>query len=253
MQSAFISDQGKVRRLNEDAGGVYLHPHGHLLAVVADGMGGHKAGDVASLMAVEKIQELWMDSPAILKPRDAENWLQSSIENINRDLHLFAHTNKDCEGMGTTIVAAICTEEFVTIGNVGDSRGYIVSQANKIRQVTEDHSFVNALVQSGEITKRDAEHHPRKNLLLKSLGSSGLVNPSISTITIDEGNIIILCSDGLSNKIDEVKIADTITQALPLKERASIMVDIANQNGGEDNITIAAVEYVVSKESEETR
>ncbi|MDG5470241.1 Stp1/IreP family PP2C-type Ser/Thr phosphatase [Jeotgalibacillus sp. ET6] len=253
MQSAFISDQGKVRRLNEDAGGIYLHPQGHLLAVVADGMGGHRAGDVASKMAVNKIHELWMDSPAIIKPVDAERWLQSSIENINENLHLYAKANKDCEGMGTTIVAAICTDEFVTIGNVGDSRGYIISQARKIRQVTEDHSFVNALVQSGEITKQDAEHHPRKNLLLKSLGSDGLVKPSISTITIDDGNIILLCSDGLSNKLDEIILADTITQAISLNERASKMVDIANDNGGEDNITIAAVEYIVSEESEDKK
>ncbi|MGD7043634.1 Stp1/IreP family PP2C-type Ser/Thr phosphatase [Jeotgalibacillus proteolyticus] len=253
MQSAFISDQGKVRRLNEDAGGIYLHPQGHLLAVVADGMGGHRAGDVASKMAVDKLQGLWMDSPAIIKPIDAERWLQSSIENINENLHLYAKANKDCEGMGTTIVAAICTDEFVTIGNVGDSRGYIISQASKIRQVTEDHSFVNALVQSGEITKQDAEHHPRKNLLLKSLGSDGLVKPSISTITIDDGNIILLCSDGLSNKLDETILADTITQAISLNERASKLVDIANHNGGEDNITIAAVEYIVSEESEDKK
>ncbi|PPA72100.1 Stp1/IreP family PP2C-type Ser/Thr phosphatase [Jeotgalibacillus proteolyticus] len=249
MHFAFISDQGKVRQLNEDAGGVYINPSGQLLAVVADGMGGHRAGDVASLMAVEKIEKLWATGPEISKPVEAEKWLKSSIEEINKVLYNHSIHHADCEGMGTTIVAAICTREFVTLGNVGDSRGYIVSE-QKIRQITEDHSFVNALVQSGEISKSDAEHHPRKNLLLKSLGSNGLVNPTISTITVEEGDIILLCSDGLSNKIDEQLMAAAASQTMELQQRASKLVNQANLNGGEDNITIAIVEYSSVKESE---
>lgn len=252
MQFAFVSDQGKVRRLNEDAGGVYPHPQGQILAVVADGMGGHRAGDVASSMAVEKIQNLWMDAPVMAKPTDAEKWLISSIEDINRDLHAHAIQYPDCEGMGTTIVAAICTQEFVTLGNVGDSRGYIVAE-KRIRQVTEDHSFVNALVQSGEISERDAEHHPKKNWLLKSLGSKGPIKPTISTITIDDGNIVFLCSDGMSNKITEQRLLEILSEKQTMEERARQLVAIANENGGEDNITIAMVEYLPVEESEEIK
>jgi len=250
VQFAFLSDQGKVRRLNEDAGGVYLHPKGHYLAVVADGMGGHKAGDVASTMAVNKIQQLWKEAPEITKPVEAEKWLLSSIEEINLEIHQHADENPEREGMGTTIVVAICTEEFVTLGNVGDSRGYIVAE-NHIKQVTEDHSFVNALVQSGEISKSDAEHHPRKNLLLKSLGSKGLIQPSISTITIEEDSIVLLCSDGLSNKIQEQEILDILSLSDSLELRATQLIKIANDNGGEDNITLAMVQYYAIEESEE--
>ncbi|TDL35085.1 Stp1/IreP family PP2C-type Ser/Thr phosphatase [Jeotgalibacillus sp. S-D1] len=252
MQFAFVSDQGKVRRLNEDAGGVFLHPQGHILAVVADGMGGHRAGDVASSMAVEKIENLWMAAPIISKPTDAEKWLIASIEEINHDLNVHAAQYPDCEGMGTTIVVAICTQEFVTLGNVGDSRGYIVAE-KRIRQVTEDHSFVNALVQSGEISESDAEHHPKKNWLLKSLGAKGPVKPSITTITVDHGNIVFLCSDGMSNKITEQRLMEILLDKSPMEERARQLVNIANENGGEDNITIAMVEYLPVGESEEIK
>ena len=247
---AFISDQGKVRRVNEDAGGIFLHPHGYYLVVVADGMGGHRAGEVASTMAVEKMQDLWLNAPELSRPIDAEEWLLSSIEKINKELYEHAEQHIDCEGMGTTIVVAICTQDFITLGNVGDSRGYIFFE-DRTRQITEDHSFVNALVQSGEISKQDAEHHPKKNLLLKSLGSKGQIKPNIYTITIEDRNIILLCSDGLANKTDERLMTEIVMNDVSsLDQRARHLVDVANEHGGEDNITIALVEFDLIVESE---
>ncbi|KIL44839.1 Stp1/IreP family PP2C-type Ser/Thr phosphatase [Jeotgalibacillus soli] len=249
MQFAFLSDQGMVRKLNEDSGGVYPHPLGYYLAVVADGMGGHRAGDVASAMAVRLLEEYWREIPPLKRPTEAEEWLSSSIESINEKLYSHAANHEECEGMGTTIVAAICTKEFITLGNVGDSRGYIWNN-ERIRQITEDHSFVNALVQSGEISREDAEHHPNKNLLLKALGSEGKIKPDVRTIEFEQGDLVLLCSDGLSNKITEAFIEEIMINFQSLDERAKQLIEKANSEGGEDNITIAMVEFSPVVESE---
>lgn len=242
MKTIFVTDKGKVRQHNEDSGGVFISQSGQRLAIVADGMGGHRAGDVASKMALIKLQEEWEKTVRIETADQAENWLKNHINQVNRVLYEHSKKHSECEGMGTTIVAAIVTDLFSTIAHIGDSRCYILNETG-FSQVTEDHSLVNELVRSGEISKEDAEHHPRKNVLLRALGTEISVEMDIKTILFEEGDRLLLCSDGLSNKVTETEIVDILKNDLEIEVKAHSLVKLANNHGGEDNITLIIVEY----------
>ncbi|RLQ95929.1 Stp1/IreP family PP2C-type Ser/Thr phosphatase [Falsibacillus albus] len=248
MKAVFKTDHGKLRLHNEDNGGVFWNEENDLLAVVADGMGGHNAGDVASEMTKEKISELWSQSSKVNAPSEAESWLTDQVKVINRHIYEHANQNPDCEGMGTTLVAAICHERFVTIAHIGDSRVYILNDLG-LQQLTSDHSLVNELVRLGQISKEDAEHHPRKHWILKSLGTEPNVEADIKTITFEEGDILLLCSDGLSNKLSEGEMGQILQESISLEEKADRMIGLANEYGGEDNITLVIVEYQAGSES----
>ncbi|RIW36362.1 Stp1/IreP family PP2C-type Ser/Thr phosphatase [Bacillus salacetis] len=242
MKSVHYTDKGKVRQHNEDSVGVFSNKEGDCLAVVADGMGGHRAGDVASSMTINKFEELWVSEGKFTKAEQAEKWLQDKITEINLNVFNHSQTNIECEGMGTTVVAAICTENFATVVNIGDSRGYILNESG-FSQLTEDHSLVNELVRSGQISKEDAEHHPRKNVLLRALGTEEKVEMDTRTIIFEEDDILLLCSDGLSNKVSENEMKDILSRSEDLDEAGQRFITIANENGGEDNITLAIVKY----------
>lgn len=242
MKAVYQTDRGKVRHHNEDAGGVFTNQDGSRLAIVADGMGGHRAGDVASEMTLQVLKTEWEASKGILTAEEAENWLKDQITNVNGLLLEHAQKNVECDGMGTTIVAAIVTDRFATVANIGDSRGYLLNETG-FKQITEDHSLVNELVRSGQITKEDAEHHPRKNVLLRALGTEKKVEMDIKTIIFEDGDLILLCSDGLSNKVNEKEMSEVLQNSDHLNQKASKLIALANENGGEDNITLAIVEF----------
>ncbi|AZU61474.1 Stp1/IreP family PP2C-type Ser/Thr phosphatase [Neobacillus mesonae] len=242
MKAVFKTDKGKVRLHNEDAGGVFVNQDGCRLAIVADGMGGHRAGDVASEMSVSYLKKEWEETKGILTADDAEKWLKEQITLVNDVLLEHAVNNSECDGMGTTIVAAITTDRFATLANIGDSRGYILNESG-FKQITEDHSLVNELVRTGQISKEDAEHHPRKNVLLRALGTEKMVEMDIKTIIFEEGDILLLCSDGLSNKVSETEMAEILLNQDELEEKAETLVTIANDSGGEDNITLVIAEF----------
>ncbi|WP_066175104.1 Stp1/IreP family PP2C-type Ser/Thr phosphatase [Bacillus marinisedimentorum] len=240
MESIFMTDRGKVRPHNEDSGGAFHSENGPLLAVVADGMGGHRAGDVASLMAVSLLKESWDSAAQVDNPGHAETLLESVFQKVNSAVFEYARDHSECEGMGTTMVGAVCTADFFTIASVGDSRGYIFNQ-NGFRQVTEDHSLVQELVKSGEITQEDAEHHPRKNVLTRAIGTEPAITADINTIGWDEGDALLLCSDGLSNKVTIEQMNKVLAEEGPLHSKAEKLIEMANDLGGEDNITLAIV------------
>ncbi|UFU00982.1 Stp1/IreP family PP2C-type Ser/Thr phosphatase [Radiobacillus kanasensis] len=242
MNGFFSTDKGQVRNHNEDSGGLFYNQSNQLLAVIADGMGGHKAGDVASQMATQALREQWEQKDEIPSPDVAEEWLRSTITEINETVFSFAQENEDCKGMGTTIVSVICTDEFVTVAHIGDSRCYLANNQG-FKQITEDHSLVNELVRSGQITKDDAEHHPRKNVLLKALGTEQAVGMDVQSIGWDKNNKLLLCSDGLSNKIEEHELQAYLEEEISLQEIAEKLVYIANERGGEDNISLVLVAY----------
>ena len=165
----------------------------HRLAIVADGMGGHRAGDVASKMTVTNLQELWEKSEGIQTADQAEEWLKKHILQVNKLIYEHSKNNEECEGMGTTIEAVITTDRFTTVAHVGDSRSYILNDSG-FQQLTEDHTLVNELVRSGQITKEDAEFHPRKNVILRALGTELDVKVDVKTIMFEEGDCLLLCS-----------------------------------------------------------
>ncbi|MGY0692339.1 Stp1/IreP family PP2C-type Ser/Thr phosphatase [Virgibacillus sp. FSP13] len=250
MIGKFFTDRGKIRNHNEDSGGIYHNRYGQFLAIIADGMGGHKAGDVASQMATTLIKEKWEQSNQLQTPDEIEIWLRDSIQEMNKALFEYASNNEECQGMGTTIVIAICTDEFITVAHVGDSRCYLVNE-NGFNQLTEDHSLVNALVQSGQITKEDAQHHPRKNVVLKAVGTEEYVESDIRSLEWDSGNILLLCTDGLTDKLTDDELGERIQRQQDMEEKGQQLIHLANELGGEDNISLILVQYDVPQEEGE--
>lgn len=247
LKAVFRTDRGKVRHHNEDNGGIFQSEDGFLV-IVADGMGGHRAGDVASAMTLSYFKDTWDQAVNVTTAEVAENWFEENIQQVNSLLYEHAENHIECQGMGTTLVAALCTERFSTIANIGDSRCYIYNE-NGFKQITEDHSLVNELVRTGQITREDAEHHPRKNVLLRALGTELTVETDIRSIVFEEGDFLLLCSDGLSNKVSEQEMKEVIQLESSLDEKADLLVSKANENGGEDNITLILVQYSNERES----
>lgn len=242
MGAVYLTDQGKVRLHNEDSGGVFENKHGEKIAVIADGMGGHRAGDIASSMTVEQLHTFWEDKAPFHSPAEAEQWFLDTIHKVNKQLLLYAENHEECKGMGTTFVGALCTSSFCTVAHVGDSRCYILNESG-FSQLTEDHSLVNELVRNGQISKEDAEHHPRKNILLRALGTEKNIEIDVKTVEVEKGDFLLLCSDGLSNKLSDEQLKEVLTSETSIEAKAKSLVDVANELGGEDNITLIIVEF----------
>ncbi len=249
MKAVFRTDRGKVRIHNEDQGGIFFKENPQMVfAVIADGMGGHRAGDVASEMAVSKLKEAWETELQSDTPNSIELFLEEQIKRVNHEIFEHSMAHEECEGMGTTLVGVICTDKTATIVNVGDSRCYLLNDSG-FKQVTEDHSLVNELVRSGQISKEDAAHHPRKNVILRALGTENSVDVDIKTISFEEGDRLLLCSDGLSDKLSETEIETIITGNDSLDHIADTFIQKANENGGEDNITLVILLHSFESES----
>lgn len=241
MDFTFRTDVGKSRPHNEDSGGVFKNETG-ILAIVADGMGGHRAGDVASSMATDYFHSVWEKYTAFSSAAEVEKWVHEQCMELNERLYRHAQTYEDCQGMGTTLVIAVCTEEFVTIAHIGDSRAYISNQLG-FQQKTADHSLVQELVRKGQLTEAEAEDHPRKNVLLRALGTEEEIEIDVVTLQVEEQQRILLCSDGLSNKVTEEELRSYVQSEEPIDEIANRLIAVANERGGEDNITVALVDY----------
>jgi PPM family protein phosphatase len=244
VRTFFMTNQGKVRQHNEDCAGVFENEVGNILGIVADGMGGHRAGDVASSMAVKHFASVWKDTDEFTTPQQAEQWIREQVTIVNQDMYAYAESHLECQGMGTTLVIAICTQQFMTIGHIGDSRCYMLSD-DSFTQLTEDHSLVNELVRTGQISREDAEVHPRKNVLMRALGTEERVVLDIKTLVWETEDTILLCSDGLSNKVSLQQLQETLQTDKTIEQKAETLIQLANDLGGEDNITLVLIEYVL--------
>jgi protein phosphatase len=241
MEFTFRTDIGRVRSHNEDSGGVFKNNVG-LLAVVADGMGGHRAGDVASAMSTNYFRELWEEEHTITSVLEAERWLAEHFDILNKELYDHAQQNEECHGMGTTLVVALCTDEFISIAHVGDSRAYIYNEFG-FQLKTNDHSLVQELVRNGQISEEEAEHHPRRNVLLRALGTEKEIKIDITTLQVEDNQFVLLCSDGLTNKLSGDDLKWHLDEEKALHEKAEQLIKLANERGGEDNITVAIVHF----------
>ncbi|WP_144203099.1 Stp1/IreP family PP2C-type Ser/Thr phosphatase [Alkalihalobacillus trypoxylicola] len=241
MAYTFKTDTGQIRTHNEDNGGIFVNEHG-TLAIVADGMGGHLAGDVASEMTRAFFEEAWRENTELLSVKEAENWLREKVYSVNEKLYQHSITHSDCQGMGTTIVAAICMNDFMTLGHIGDSRIYVQNEFG-FSQKTEDHTLVHELVRTGQITEKEAENHPRKNVILRALGTEREISIDIQSLQIEGGELLLLCSDGLTNKLEQKEMRELLDVNESIEEAANSFIEIANERGGEDNITVAIVLY----------
>ncbi|MDG5788243.1 Stp1/IreP family PP2C-type Ser/Thr phosphatase [Evansella sp. AB-P1] len=242
MEAVFRTHVGQLRSHNEDDGAYNLDEYGQLLVLVADGMGGHQAGDVASMMTKDLLLKKWDENNIKFSPKEAEAWLSDTVHEINRELFNHSKENPQCEGMGTTLVVAICNDQFVSVAHVGDSRGYIKDN-NGLKQITSDHSLVGELVRSGQITEDEAMHHPRRNVILRALGTDETIKLDVNTIHWDAGSYLLLCSDGLTDKIEDGDINKQLEIQESITNIADQLIQMANDLGGEDNVTIAIVRH----------
>ena len=233
-----ITDIGRKRKVNQDYIYTSEEPVGNLpnVFIVADGMGGHNAGDYASKVTVEtmlaEMQSSFEKNPTLIFRR--------AIEEANEVIRRRADEDKKLEGMGTTVVVASCMGRFLQVANVGDSRLYVVNR--EIRQITRDHSLVEEMIRMGGLDRADARNHPDKNIITRAVGAEDHVEPDFFTVELREGDTVLMCSDGLTNMLEDEEIRMIIRGARDLVEKAERLVEAANANGGRDNISVILIE-----------
>jgi PPM family protein phosphatase len=226
-ETAALSHPGRRRRHNEDA--YVVEPP---LFAVADGMGGAKAGEVASGLAAAAVQE------SANRDDSGEARVAALIEEANRRVFRRAHEDREASGMGTTMTIALVEDDHVAIGHVGDSRAYLI-RGGRLEQLTDDHSLVAELVRSGKLTPEEAETHPQRSVITRALGTEADVDVDTFSVEASPGDLFLLCSDGLTSMVDDETILDAVERNRPnLQEAAKALVNAANRGGGEDNITV---------------
>ena len=240
MRSFYLTDVGKVRNHNEDSVIILKNHNNEYLLAVADGMGGHRAGEVASSIAITYLAHHFQESFYNLSKDEAIIWINDSIDSINTAIFNHEKDHPESIGMGTTLVMVLYTKDYLLFGNIGDSSGFIIKN-KKIHKVTVDHSLVNLLVEAGELTEEQAKTHPRKNVLMKALGASQNVEADIFECSVDVDGIL-LASDGLTNMLEISKIEDVINSKEEIEEKRVNLIQKANNNGGLDNISVAYLE-----------
>lgn len=237
MRSSGKTDTGNKRSNNQDSIFFSDHPVGPLpnLYIVADGMGGHRAGDQASRMAiditVDFIRKSTLENPIAI--------LKRAMIFANNEIYKAASHDPDLNGMGTTMVAAVALDGKLFVANVGDSRLYVIN--NYIRQITMDHSLVEELIRNGELERKKGRNHPEKNIITKAMGSKDEIIPDFFEIDINTEDKYLLCSDGLSNMVEDDEIRDIVVDCYNLESTAQALVDRANYYGGADNISVVII------------
>lgn len=244
MLTANRSDIGRVRQVNEDQSWVSQLNNGVTLAIVADGMGGHQAGDVASQKAVDAFRSMLEQSAAKadLSLQEGKMLIRQAISQANEAVFEMASRNERYYNMGTTIVAALVKQDNAIIGHVGDSRAYKITEG-VITQLTNDHTLVNELVNSGQLSEEEAAHHPRRNVLTRAVGTDTHVAIDIQAVEWSPQDVLLLCSDGLSNMVSEQQMLLTVTtEQLELEAKADHLIQLALHAGGDDNITVVLLQ-----------
>lgn len=240
MKISARTDVGIVRSNNQDSYAAGEFQNGVAWAVVCDGMGGNAGGNIASSTAVKSISERITSAyRETMTSSSIKNLLVTAITNANFEIYDMAADNLELLGMGTTVVAAIMTKNVLYVAHAGDSRAYLISQ-DEIRQLTRDHSVVQDLVDRGEITPEQARTHPRKNLITRALGVDESLKVDFTVEDLEGDETLLICTDGLSNMIEPLDIYRMVADN-PDTEIAEILVNKANENGGEDNITVVAI------------
>jgi len=238
MEYSYLTDPGKVRTHNEDSVIIVENKMGEVLLAVADGMGGHKGGEIASSIAISHIGKRFQDTSSVGTKEDAICFIKEIVSEANVLLYKYTSEHEESIGMGTTIVLAILTKDFLLFGNIGDSSGYVVKN-NKLSKITVDHTLVSLLVQSGELTLEEAKEHPKKNVLMKALGATSTIEMDVFVVERDIDGIL-LCSDGLTNMLDDEQITKVLLdEDISIDERLKKLVTKSNNRGGTDNISIA--------------
>ncbi len=233
-----MTDIGRKRKLNQDTVYSCEHPLGNLnnLFVVCDGMGGHKAGDYASAYTVKAIER----EVEVCEDRSPIKILREAITVANIEIYEKAFSEQDFAGMGTTCVAATIADDILYVANVGDSRLYVIDK--EITQVTKDHSLVAELVRKGSLDESQAKGHPDKNIITRAIGAAPTVEIDFFEVELGSGDIILMCTDGLTNMVDDDEILHIVRCGVDAPDIAESLIKMANHNGGKDNIGVVIIE-----------
>lgn len=241
VKTVLQSHVGKVRQVNEDQAWSGILSSGLTVAIVADGMGGHRAGDVASALAVDSlVQSLqaWGEASSL---SDGATSLRDMIRTANKVVYETASLNEQYHNMGTTVVTALLDGSTGLIGHIGDSRAYRLRNG-QLEQLTEDHTLVNELTKSGQLSPEEAAHHPRRNVLTRALGTDREVEVDVRAIDWQAGDMLLLCSDGLSGLVEPALVQATLDNpSTNMEQQAQTLIDLALAAGGDDNITVVLV------------
>ncbi len=238
MKTFSISDIGKNREMNQDYVYTSENAVGNLpnLFIVADGMGGHKAGEFASKFTVETIVE----SVRTNEQKEPVRIIEEAIQTANRELIQKARQDETMTGMGTTVVVVTVIGDKAFVANVGDSRMYVIGK--EITQVTRDHSLVEEMVRMGELAKDAAKDHPDKNIITRAVGAAQDVDVDFFEVELYPQDYILMCSDGLTNMVEDEDIRRIVQSQRDVAERVEKLVETANDHGGQDNITVVVIE-----------
>lgn len=245
MNYAFITDPGKVRDHNEDSVVILKNKSDQYILAVADGMGGHRNGEVASKIAIDNIIKRFSEKDDIGSKEDAIKFLKDVVSEANVLIYDYTSKNPESLGMGTTLVTSILTKDYLLFGNIGDSSGYVYKN-KKLHKITMDHTLVNLLVRSGELTEEEAKDHPRKNVLMRALGAATTVEMDIFSVETDISGVL-LCSDGLTNMLSDEQIEKVLDEKQSLEDKLQKLINKCNNRGGNDNISIAFLSREESK------
>ncbi|MDO5649254.1 MAG: Stp1/IreP family PP2C-type Ser/Thr phosphatase [Gallicola sp.] len=229
------TDIGMIRDLNEDYYGNIIDEKWALL-IVADGMGGHKAGEVASMMAVEAIKDYILEHADLIENR--LELVEKAIKEGNKKIYSLASSSEDCSNMGTTVVLVFVEGDSLYAANVGDSRAYLMNRYG-FKQISRDHSLVNDLLHYGTITEEEAKNYNRKNVITRSVGLEEDVEVDTIAMELSEGDQLLLCTDGLNGQVEDPEIEGVLQDpSLALEDKVEKLIDMANEAGGMDNVTV---------------
>ena len=238
MKSFYLTDTGRVRSHNEDSVTIVKNASGEHLMIVADGMGGHRAGEIASSMVVTQIGKRFSNLSTIGSKMDAVKWLKENVDEVNDSILKYGEEHSESMGLGTTVVMALLTKDFLIFVNIGDSSGYVLK--NKVlHKITKEHTLVNFLVETGELTPEEAINHPKKNVLMKALGASE--KQELDIFDVDPNvDAILLVSDGLTNMLTMDQVEKVLNDdELKYEDKLIKLIRKCNARGGTDNISIA--------------
>lgn len=241
MKTFYLTDAGKIRSHNEDSVIITKNQSGDYLMAVADGMGGHSAGEIASSIVVSHLSKCFNESFCNMEKSKAVNWIREMASEVNDLIFSYAADHPESKGMGTTLVMAIITNEYVLIGNIGDSSGFVIKD-EKLHKVTYDHTLVNLLIKAGELTPEEAKNHPKKNVLMKALGANNPIDIDIFDCDMNISSVL-LCSDGLTSMLEPDQIEKVLLSELEIEDKVIKLIRKSNNRGGTDNISIAYLEF----------
>ena len=240
MEISILTDVGQRRTNNQDYANQYINKAGKSMIFLADGMGGHRAGNIASEMAVTDLGAAWV-ATEISTINEVREWFAENLEKENQQIHRIGQ-DEEHKGMGTTLEAVAIIDDQVLFAHVGDSRIGLVRNG-EYHQMTSDHSLVNALLKAGQITEEEAAHHPQRNIITQSSGQKDELQPDFGMVTVEAGDFIVINSDGLTNMISGDEIRDIVVSDLSVEEKAKTLVRFANNAGGLDNITVVLIHF----------